>query len=81
MRNACITGCVYYHKENNTCQAKKCSTGGPGYISWADKLFCKPVIREEEPCDNCMYVEGSQYCLKHCPYNYDESLRGEQDEK
>ena len=41
MRNPCKE-CDYYHKENNTCQSKKCCTGGDGYITWIDRLFCKP---------------------------------------
>lgn len=41
MRNPCKE-CDYYHEENNTCQSKKCSTGGCGYITWIDRLFCKP---------------------------------------
>jgi len=35
--------CVYYHKENNTCQSKKCVTGKEGYITWVDKVFCNPL--------------------------------------
>ena len=34
--------CFYYHKENNTCQSKKCATGNSGYVTFADMLFCKP---------------------------------------
>ena len=37
MRNPCKE-CIYFHKENNTCQSKKCATGGPGYITVFDKL-------------------------------------------
>ena len=52
MRNPCKE-CDYYHKENNTCQSKKCCTGGSGYITWIDRLFCKPykymVDRKTEP--------------------------------
>lgn len=40
-RNPCKE-CVYYAKENGTCQSKKCSTGGYGYVGWFDRLFCKP---------------------------------------
>lgn len=39
--NPCIK-CDYYHKENNTCQSKKCATGGEGYITLIDKVSCKP---------------------------------------
>lgn len=41
MLNAC-KNCEYYHKENKTCQAKKCATGGYGYVSLSDRLFCSP---------------------------------------
>ena len=41
MRNPCRE-CVYYHKENNTCQSKKCATGGTGHVSLFDMIFCEP---------------------------------------
>ena len=42
MRNPC-KDCDYYHKENNTCQSKKCSTwGGDGTVTIWDRLFCEP---------------------------------------
>lgn len=41
MRNPC-KNCIYYHKENRTCQSKKCATGGSGKVSWVDRLFCSP---------------------------------------
>nr|DAV62845.1 MAG TPA: hypothetical protein [Caudoviricetes sp.] len=41
MRNPC-KDCIYFHKENRTCQSKKCATGGSGKVSWVDKLFCSP---------------------------------------
>ena len=41
MRNPCKE-CDYYHKENNTCQSKKCCTGGDGTVTIIDRLFCKP---------------------------------------
>ena len=41
MRNPCKE-CIYYHKENNTCQSKKCATGGLGYITIFDRLLCEP---------------------------------------
>lgn len=41
MRNPC-KDCIYYHKENGTCQSKKCATGGSGKVSWVDRLFCSP---------------------------------------
>lgn len=44
MRNPC-KDCIYYHKENRTCQSKKCATDGNGKVTWADKLFCSPCKR------------------------------------
>lgn len=44
-RNPCEE-CKYYYKENNTCQSKKCCTGGFGYVGIVDKLFCKPCKKE-----------------------------------
>ena len=41
MRNPC-KDCIYYYKENRTCQSKKCATGGSGKVSWVDRLFCSP---------------------------------------
>nr|DAD75817.1 MAG TPA: hypothetical protein [Siphoviridae sp. ct37J14] len=41
MRNPCKV-CIYYHKENKTCQSKKCATGGSGKVLWFDRLFCSP---------------------------------------
>lgn len=40
-RNPCAL-CDYYIEENNTCQSKKCATGGPGTVGLLDRLFCKP---------------------------------------
>lgn len=38
----CLCGsCDYYHPQNNTCQAKKCSTNGCGYVTLFDMMFCK----------------------------------------
>lgn len=45
MRNAC-KACEYYHKENKTCQLKKCSTGSYGYVSLSDRLFCSPSTKK-----------------------------------
>lgn len=45
MRNPC-KDCIYYHKENNTCQSKKCATGDSGEVSWIDKLFCSPCKKD-----------------------------------
>ena len=44
-RNSCKE-CLYYHKTNNTCQSKKCATGGAGYVTWWDRLWCEPYKRE-----------------------------------
>ena len=33
--------CEYYHEINNTCQMKKCSGTGHGYVTLFDKLWCK----------------------------------------
>ena len=41
MKNPCKE-CIYYHKENNTCQSKKCVTGGDGYVTFWDRLMCEP---------------------------------------
>ena len=41
MKNKCEE-CIYYHKENNTCQSKKCATGKEGYVTIFDRLFCEP---------------------------------------
>ena len=42
MRNPCKE-CDYYHKENNTCQSKKClGRGGDGTVTIWDGLFCEP---------------------------------------
>ena len=41
MRNPC-KDCVYFNKENETCQSKKCATYGDGKVSWIDRLFCSP---------------------------------------
>ena len=42
-RNPCIE-CAYYHRENNTCQSKKCATGTDGRITFWDRLFCESYI-------------------------------------
>ena len=46
-RNPCKE-CDYYHNTNNTCQSKKCCTGGDGTVSFIDRLFCKPYKRKEQ---------------------------------
>ena len=42
-RNPCVE-CAYYHRENNTCQSKKCATGTDGRITFWDRIFCEPYI-------------------------------------
>ena len=39
-RNHCKE-CDYYHKENDTCQSKKCATTREGYVTWIDRFFCR----------------------------------------
>ena len=51
MRNPCKE-CDYYHPENNTCQSKKCGTGGDGYVTFMDRLFCKPYKADGEKVEN-----------------------------
>ena len=58
MRNHCKE-CDYYHKENNTCQSKKCCTGGDGTVTIIDRLFCKPYKYEAD-----RKTEPSGYKLK-----------------
>ena len=51
MRNPCKE-CIYY-QENNTCQSKKCATGGDGKITFWDRLFCNPCkLRERNKGEN-----------------------------
>ena len=52
MRNPCKE-CTYYHKENNTCQSKKCATGGTGRITFLDRMFCEPMKRDCASVPNC----------------------------
>ena len=26
------------------------------------------ISREKEPCENCIFEEGSRYCVEHCPH-------------
>ena len=47
MRNPCKE-CDYYHAENNTCQSKKCCTGGEGYVTWWDRLWCEPYKQKSK---------------------------------
>lgn len=42
-KNPCME-CLFWVSENNTCQSKKVCTGGPGYVTMWDRLFCKPFI-------------------------------------
>jgi hypothetical protein len=43
-RNPCKE-CMYYIKENNTCQSKKCASNNP-YITKIDRMLCK--AKQEE---------------------------------
>ena len=45
--------CIYYHKENNTCQSKKCATRGTGHITVLDRIFCEPMKRDCASAPNC----------------------------
>ena len=47
MRNPCKK-CLYYQKENNTCQSKKCCTGREGYVGIFDMIFCLPYEIKEK---------------------------------
>lgn len=44
----CEEECLYYVKENDTCQSKKCATGGDGTVTLLDRIFCEPRRREED---------------------------------
>lgn len=48
-RNPCKE-CLYYVKENNLCQSKKCSVQGGNYpfVTKFDKMFCKPMKGRKE---------------------------------
>ena len=73
--NRCVDEkCIYYHETNNTCQLKKCSGKGDGYVNFIDKLTCtsykKPDIEfkvaSEEACNLkpikvTMYMDVKDY--------------------
>ena len=42
----CFT-CGYYHKENNTCNIKKCSGYGIGYVTKSDQTTCTRFTKQE----------------------------------
>ena len=42
----CFT-CGYYHKENNTCNIKKCSGYGIGYVTKSDQSNCTFFTKQE----------------------------------
>ena len=44
----CEEECLYYNKENNTCQSKKCATGGDGTVTLSDRIFCEPWRGDED---------------------------------
>lgn len=58
LKNPCKE-CVYYHKENNTCQSKKCATGDPGYVSIFDRLFCEPYRGRADALYHCDPEKGA----------------------
>lgn len=39
--------CDFYHKDNNTCQSKKCCDSGDGTVTWFDKMFCTPYKHKQ----------------------------------
>ena len=45
MKNKCKE-CIYYHENNGTCQLKKCSTTGCGYVTIANILSCEYLRKE-----------------------------------
>lgn len=47
IKNPCKE-CLYYVPENNTCQSKKGATGGAGYVTILDRLFCEPYKGSKE---------------------------------
>lgn len=40
MKDNC-KNCSWYHENNGTCQLKKCSTGGYGYVTFMNRLSCE----------------------------------------
>lgn len=52
-RNPCKE-CLYYVKENNLCQSKKCSVQGGSYpfVTKLDRMFCEPYKGEKEDEEN-----------------------------
>lgn len=74
-RNSC-KDCDYYHKENNTCQSKKCGSNSDGYVSILDKMFCK-LYHKPYRKDNATIVEIKPMIYKNLFdifYNYNEIL-------
>lgn len=39
--------CTWYNEDNRTCQLKKCSTGGYGYVTIYDGLYCTKFIKKK----------------------------------
>ena len=50
--------CDYYHKENGTCQSKKCATGGDGTVGFIERKFCTPYQAIKE-CDTVTELKPS----------------------
>lgn len=44
----CEEECLYYNKENGTCQSKKCATGGDGTVTLVDRICCEPWRGKED---------------------------------
>lgn len=40
--------CGYYHPENNTCNVKKCSGYGWGYVTKLDRKYCTSYRKQQE---------------------------------
>ena len=40
--------CGYYHPENNTCNVKKCSGYGWGYVTKLDRKYCTSYRKLQE---------------------------------
>lgn len=55
---------------------KKCGKPLTMFEGWTclecEKAEQEPYIDttsgEKEPCDECIFEEGSKYCVEHCPY-------------
>ena len=50
MLNPC-KDCIFYHKENKTCQSKKWAIGGSGKVTLVDRIFCYPYKKGQGEID------------------------------